>query len=85
MQFKVSRYLPTLAYVKVVLTINSETAIHGIVTLERCVIETRKNKDNGKFDRRRETCSINLTILSSAAREKSLLHRETKRSIGIIR
>lgn len=54
MQFKVSRYPPTLAYVKVVLTINSETAIHGVVILERCVTEAGKNKDSRKFNRRQK-------------------------------
>lgn len=63
-QFNASCYFPLPAHVKVVLTINSETAIHCIITLERYVIKrSKKNMDSTKFDRKCEsvlaTCSIN--------------------------
>lgn len=68
-----ARYLPTAAYVKVVSTIKPETAIHGIVALECCAIETGRNEDDGKFDggrERPENCPVNLTDLHSASQIK---------------
>lgn len=76
-QFKVSCYLPLPAHVKVVLTINSETAIHCIITLERYVIKrSKKNMDSTKFDRKCEsvlaTCSINSEIFFYTSHHKML-------------